>query len=196
MQRVMIIGQPGSGKSTLAREMGKLTGLPVIHIDTIHWQPGWIERSIDEKTRLCREVEAGDRWIFEGGHAATWDSRIARADLLVWIDRASALRFWRVLLRTLALRGRPRPDLPEDCPEQLGNLPEFFRFMWTTRKSSRARMRQLVAAAPSGCRVVCLRSNRQTRLFLSSIEEAAGAGFPPKERSAASVEYRTSQSEK
>ena len=40
MQRVMIIGQPGSGKSTLAREMGKHTGLPVIHIDTIHWQPG------------------------------------------------------------------------------------------------------------------------------------------------------------
>lgn len=42
MQRVMIIGQPGSGKSTLAREMGKHTGLPVVHIDTIHWQPGWV----------------------------------------------------------------------------------------------------------------------------------------------------------
>lgn len=173
MQRVMIIGQPGSGKSTLAREMGKRTGLPVTHIDMIHWQPGWIERSPDEKTRLCLEVEARDRWIFEGGHSATWDSRIARADLLVWIDRSSALRFWRVLLRTSLRRGRPRPDLPEGCPEQLGNLPEFFRFMWATRKSSRTRMRHLVAAAPSACRVVHLRSNRQTRLFLSSIGEAA-----------------------
>ncbi|MGH8420125.1 MAG: AAA family ATPase [Pseudomonas sp.] len=182
MKRVMIIGQPGSGKSTLAREMGKRTGLPVVHIDTIHWQPGWIERSIDEKTRLCREVEAGDRWIFEGGHSATWDNRIARADLLVWIDRSSALRFWRVLLRTLMLRGRPRPDLPEDCPEQLANLPEFFRFMWSTRKSARARMRQLVATAPSACRVVCLRSNRQTRLFLSDIGRAAGAELAEEER--------------
>ena len=93
MQRVMIVGQPGSGKSTLARKLGQRTGLPVIHIDTIHWQPGWVERSWDEKTRLCHEVEARECWIFEGGHSATWDNRVARADLLIWIDRSAALRF-------------------------------------------------------------------------------------------------------
>lgn len=176
MQRVMIVGQPGSGKSRLAREMGKRTGLPVVHIDTIHWQPGWIERSVDEKTRLCLEVEARDQWIFEGGHSTTWENRIGRADLLVWIDRSSALRFWRVLVRTLSYRGGTRPDLPKDCPEQLSNLPEFFRFMWTTRQSARVKMKQLAAKAPSTCRVVYLRSNRQTRAFLASVGEAAGAG--------------------
>ena len=169
MQRVMIIGQSGSGKSTLAREMGKRTYLPVIHIDTIHWQPGWIERNAREKTRLCGEVEARDQWIFEGGHSATWDNQIARADLLIWIDRPLMLRFWRVLLRTLIPRRGQRPDLPEDCPEQLGNLLKLFNYMWTTRKSARAKMKQLAATAPSTCRVVCLRSNRQTRLFLLSV---------------------------
>jgi adenylate kinase family enzyme len=176
MQRVMIVGQPGSGKSVLAREMRKRTGLPVVHIDTIHWRPGWIERSIDEKTRLCLEVEARDQWIFEGGHSTTWENRIGRADLLVWIDRSSALRFWRVLVRTLSHRGRARPDLPEDCPEQLRKLPGFFRFMWTTRKLARVKMKQLAATTPSTCRVVYLRSNRQTRVFISSIGEAASVG--------------------
>lgn len=57
MQRVMIVGQPGSGKSRLAQALGARTGLPVVHIDTIHWQPGWVERSFNEKTRLCHEVE-------------------------------------------------------------------------------------------------------------------------------------------
>ncbi|WP_122435705.1 AAA family ATPase [Pseudomonas viridiflava] len=174
MQRVMIIGQPGSGKSTLARNLGLRTGLPVVHIDTIHWQPGWIERSRDEKTQLCYEVEARDRWIFEGGHSVTWENRMARADLLIWIDRSATLRFWRVLLRTLIQRGRSRPDLPENCPELLANLPEFFRFMWRTNKTARVKMQQLVATAPSACRVVRLRSNRDTNTFLTSIGYSAG----------------------
>ncbi|WP_231656545.1 P-loop NTPase family protein [Pseudomonas californiensis] len=174
MQRVMIVGQPGSGKSTLARMLGLRTGLPVVHIDTIHWQPGWVERSRDEKTQLCHEVEGRDRWIFEGGHSTTWANRIARADLVIWIDRSATLRFWRVLLRTLLQRGRSRPDLPENCPELLANLPEFFRFMWRTKKSARVKMQQLVTTAPSTCRVVSLRSNRDTRDFLESIECSTG----------------------
>jgi adenylate kinase family enzyme len=174
MQRVMIVGQPGSGKSTLARELGQRTGLPVVHIDTIHWQPGWVERSWEEKTYLCHEVEARDRWIFEGGHSTTWDNRIARADLLIWIDRSAKLRFWRVLLRTLLQRGRSRPDLPENCPELLANLPEFFRFMWRTKKTARVKMQQLVTTAPSTCRVVRLRSNRDTRVFFSNIGYLTG----------------------
>lgn len=173
MQRVMIIGQPGSGKSTLARNLGLRTGLPVVHIDTIHWQPGWIERSRDEKTHLCYAVEARDRWIFEGGHSVTWGNRMARADLVIWIDRSAALRFWRVLLRTLLQHGRSRPDLPENCPEMLANLPEFFRFMWRTNKAARLKMQQLVADAPSACRVVRLRSNRDTNAFLTSIGYSA-----------------------
>ena len=174
MQRVMIVGQPGSGKSTLARKLGQCTGLPVVHIDTIHWQPGWVERTWDEKTRLCLEVEARDNWIFEGGHSATWDNRVARADLLIWIDRSAPLRFLRVLLRALLHRGKSRPDLPENCPELLANLPEFFRFMWRTKKTARAKMQQLVATAPSTCRVVYLRSNREARMFIASIENSAG----------------------
>lgn len=121
MQRVMIIGQPGSGKSTLARKLGERTGLPVVHIDTIHWQPGWVERSRDEKTRLCHEVEARERWIFDGGHSTTWQNRLARADTVIWIDRSAPLRFWRVFFRTMLSRGRSRPDLPDDCPELLAN---------------------------------------------------------------------------
>jgi adenylate kinase family enzyme len=55
----MIVGQPGSGKSSLARAMALRSGLPVIHIDKIHQRPGWVERGREEKTRLCRDAEAG-----------------------------------------------------------------------------------------------------------------------------------------
>ena len=170
MQRIMIVGQPGSGKSTLAQALGARTGLPVVHIDHIHWQPGWVERSREEKTRLCREVEVREAWIFEGGHSATWDTRLARADLLVWLDLPVALRFWRVLRRTVVHRGRSRPDLPENCPEGFHRetLP-FWRFIWRTRNTARARIVKLVAEAPAGLEIRHLASPRAVRDFLDGV---------------------------
>ena len=143
----MIVGQPGSGKSSLAAALGRATGLPVIHIDRIHWQPGWVERSKAEKTRLCREAEAGERWIFEGGHSVTWPSRLARADLLVWLDRPLGLRLWRVVKRAVTQLGRTRPDMADGCPERLRSLPEFAQYIVTTARSQRAKIERLAKGA-------------------------------------------------
>lgn len=165
MKRIMIVGQPGAGKSTLARGLGRRTGLPVVHIDHIHWQSGWVERDRACKTRLCHEAEAREAWIFEGGHSATWANRLARADLLIWLDLPLWLRFWRVLARTVRWYGRSRPDLPEGCNERFGrNSLEFWAFIWRTRHSSRAAMARLAAGA--GKPVVRLRSPREVRRWL------------------------------
>jgi adenylate kinase family enzyme len=163
----MIVGQPGSGKSTLAQALGERSGLPVIHIDKIHWKPGWVERSKAEKTRLCIEAEQGERWIFEGGHSATYPSRLARADMLIWVDRPVALRIWRVLRRALLGLGRTRFDMADGCPERLSSLPEFVGYIWTTRKSGAAKIARLAERAPAGCRVVRLRSDAEVADFVA-----------------------------
>lgn len=169
MQRVMIVGQPGSGKSTLARMIGQATGLPVFHMDQIHWQPGWVERPHADKLRLAQEVEARPAWVFEGGLSATYRTRMARADLLIWLDVPVWRRLWRVTRRSLAGRGQNRPDLPSGCPEKLSNLPEFWRFIWTTRRSARVRILRLTQTARPGLEVVRLRTLSQTRRFLNQL---------------------------
>jgi adenylate kinase family enzyme len=167
MNRIMIIGQPGSGKSTLAQALGARTGLPVIHIDRIHWQSGWVERSKAEKTRLCLEAEQRERWIFEGGHSATWHSRVARADMLVCLERPVILRTWRVLRRAILGLGRTRPDMAEGCPERLRSLPEFIGYIWQTRNSAQIKMEWLATQAPPSCEVVHLRSDEEVGAFLT-----------------------------
>ena len=162
----MIVGQPGSGKSTLARALGEITGLPVFHMDMLHWQPGWVPRPLAEKIPMAHAIEAGPRWIFEGGLSATYENRLARADTLVVLDVPLWRRAWRVFWRTLRDHGKTRPDLPENCPEKFD--PEFWSYIWRTRRSGRDRMLALIGKAHEGLAVHWLKSSAQVRQFLQA----------------------------
>lgn len=166
MRRVMIIGQPGSGKSWLARALGDATGLPVVHIDLIHWKSGWVERSAAEKDKLVAEVHAQDSWIFEGGHSRSWSERMARADTCIWLDVPLWKRSWRVFRRTIQHYGQPRPDLPEGCPERFNW--EFIRWIWNTRNTGRIRPQAIRDNPPAHLTFHHLRRNSEVRVLLEN----------------------------
>ena len=171
----MIVGGPGSGKSTLARALGERTGLPVFHMDHIHYTAGWVERSTAEKSRLTHEVHARDVWIFEGGHSATHAERIARADTVVWLDVPIARRLVRVVRRTLRYRGMTRPDLPPGCPERLNlRTLEFLWVVWRTRRTSRAKLARIGEEARSELRFVRLIDDAEVADFLASVPRGPG----------------------
>ncbi|MFY0635782.1 MAG: hypothetical protein JXQ91_18375 [Vannielia sp.] len=170
MERVMIVGGPGSGKSTLARALGVATGLPVFHMDHIHYGPGWKQREPEVKSWMSEEVHRKPRWIFEGNHSRTYAQRMARADMLVWLDLPIGLRLFRVMRRQVQYLGKSRPDLPEGCVERLdrGAL-DFWLWIWRTRNTSRARIAEMVAHPPAHLAVVHLRSRREVRGWLERI---------------------------
>lgn len=173
MKRVMIVGGPGSGKSTLGRLLGERTGLPVFHMDHIHWMPGWVERGKDEKDRLTRAVHGQDRWIFEGGHSRTYDERVARADTFVWLDIPLWRRLWRVVRRSVVHHGTTRPDLPDGCPEKLDRETlNFLAFIWRTRHSARVKLQAIADDPPVHLTVYRLHNMRDVRRFLGSVTQA------------------------
>ncbi|MEM1363011.1 MAG: isopentenyl transferase family protein [Pseudomonadota bacterium] len=166
MKRVMVVGAPGSGKSTLAIALGRKTGLPVYHMDRIHWQPGWQSRDVTEKDHLTHEVHQKEAWIFEGGHSRTYPERLARADTLVWLDLPVTLRYWRVGKRWWMYRGGTRPDLPENCPERLDG--EFLRYIWTSRRRTRQRHLDILKN-PGDLKIHHLQTRSAVRRFLSAV---------------------------
>lgn len=52
--KIAILGTSGSGKSTLAKRLGETYGLPVLHMDTVHFLPGWVERPFEEEETIVR----------------------------------------------------------------------------------------------------------------------------------------------
>ena len=42
--KIAIFGYSGSGKSTLAQHLGRRFNAPVLHLDRVHFGPGWRER--------------------------------------------------------------------------------------------------------------------------------------------------------
>jgi adenylate kinase family enzyme len=170
MQRVMIVGGPGSGKSTMARWIGAQTGLPVQHMDHIHWLPNWVERTTEEKLPLIIAVEATDRWIIEGGVSSRYSARLERADMLIWLDLPVGLRLWRVLRRSWRYRGQSRPDLPEGCLEQLnGETLNFLIWIWQNRNSSRRKIVDTVHANDGPAIIHHLRSRRAVKAFQKAL---------------------------
>lgn len=135
LDRLMIIGGPGSGKSTLARELAGRLDLPVIHLDTLYWQPGWVQSERAAfNARVLREID-NDAWIIDGNYSATWPERAARADAIIFLDVPTARRLWRIFWRNLIHFGRTREDLAPGCPERL-DIP-FWKYAYDYRLERR-----------------------------------------------------------
>src|SRR5258708_19452689 len=88
MKRVVILGRGASGKSTLARRLGDITGLPVIEVDKIFWQPGLIATPRDEWVVVQEKLVAGDQWIMDGdlGPYDAVEVRLRAADTILFLD--------------------------------------------------------------------------------------------------------------
>ena len=154
MQRVLIIGPCGSGKSTLARELAPRMGLPLIHMDQLGWQPGWVETDNLELHRRIDEAVSGARWLIEGNYGSTLAPRLARADTVLYLDFPITRCLWRLVKRIWNLRGQSRPDMPDGCPERFDLKFFLYVFNWNLGP----RLRTEAAIAPWIDKVVRLKN--------------------------------------
>lgn len=132
MRRVLVIGPCGSGKSTLARELAPRMGLPLVHMDQLGWQAGWVETEKAELNARLAAVVAQDAWLIEGNYGSTLAPRLARADTVIYLDFPIRLCLWRLAKRIVSHRGRSRPDMPEGCPERFDAAFFWYVMNWNS----------------------------------------------------------------
>jgi len=168
MDRILIVGCSGSGKSTLSRKLSERTSLPVVHLDQLFWQSGWVSVSREVfDQRLSDELEK-PKWIIDGNFDRTLPLRLARCDTAICLDYSRRTCLTGVVKRVAASYGHTRPDMAEGCPERVDW--SFLKWIWNFPKKQLPVLRQALAdAEKNGVRVLRFKNRKACREWLESL---------------------------
>lgn len=152
MKRVVIFGRGGAGKSTLARRLGEMTGLSVIELDKLFWQPGLVPTSRDQWIAMQQKLIREERWIMDGdlGPYDSVETRLHAADTIIFLDFSLVRCAWRAFRRS-----RERAD--------------FWRWLLTYPGKSRPILMAAIARHAPNANLHVLRNPNAVRKFLAAI---------------------------
>jgi adenylate kinase family enzyme len=167
----MVVGSGGAGKTTFARELGLITDLPVIHLDRLFWNPGWVETPAAVWRARVEELASLDEWILDGNYGASLMERIARAHAIVFFDISRVVCLVGALERSVVHQFRQRHDLPEGCREAM--RWNFVRYIWRFPNDSRPRLTAAISKASPDVAVVTITNRAQAAEVLARLRAAA-----------------------
>jgi len=164
-ERIVLLGRGGAGKTTLARRLSEATGAPHICLDEV-WQPGWSRENVPEFRALVESLHSGERWISDGNFAAaTFDLRLPRAALIVWVEGPRLACSGRALLRAMR---------PGD-PHRLAGLLDVWSFIWRFDRANRPQIERLISEHGPRVPQRVVRGRREALALLAE----AGQGKAP-----------------
>ncbi|HEY1881166.1 MAG TPA: hypothetical protein VGG68_14660 [Caulobacteraceae bacterium] len=123
-RRILVLGSGGTGKTSFSRKLARRLDTPHICLDEI-WQATWSADDVPVFRDLVKAAHAGEAWVSDGNFAlATFDLRLPRADLVIWLERPK----WRqrvAVVRRLFARGQHHTW--RKLPDVLGFITHFDR---------------------------------------------------------------------
>lgn len=159
MQRIIVIGCPGSGKSTVSRALHNKTGIPLYHLDMMHWNADktTIEKSVFLE-RLSTVLEK-DEWIIDGNYGSTMEVRMAECDTVIFLDYPLEVCLDGIRER----RGKPRSDMPWI---EIQEDEEFIEFIKNYNEQQKPKVLELLQKY-SDKNVIVFESREQADAFLN-----------------------------
>jgi hypothetical protein len=113
-------------------------------------------------SKFDKEGHAGDEWISDGNFAlATFDIRLPRATLVIWLERSKLFCAWRAVTRTFK-RGEAH---------RVAGLTKVLAFIWKFDRVNRPRIEATRLSFGPGVPVHRLRNSRDIAVFLSSVQQ-------------------------
>ena len=137
----------------LAAKLGEITGLPVIELDKLFWQPGLESMPRAEWVTTQLTLVEQEQWIMDGdlGQYDAVEVRLSAADTIILLDFALVRWAWRALRR-----GRERID--------------FWQWLVAYRKQSLPVLMQAISKVAPHTALHLIRNPTELRLFILGVE--------------------------
>lgn len=163
--KTAIIGYSGSGKSTLAKYFGEKYQIPVLHLDKVHWLPGWQERKSSQSAEIVSKfLDENESWVIDGNYSGMeYERRMEEADQIFFLkfNRFACLR--RALRRYFCNKGQVRDSMAEGCAEKMDL--EFIWWILHEGRGKSQREKYRAVQKKYGKKVTALRSQREIDLL-------------------------------
>ena len=169
MKKVLIIGSGGAGKSTFAKRLSEKTGLEVIHLDQLYWQPNWVETPKDEWQETVKKIIKSDKWILDGNFGGTMEMRVEACDTVIFLEMPRTVCVYRILKRVAKYRNKTRPDMAKGCNEKFDF--KFFGWIWNFKQITKPRIEKLLKKFQHEKTIVRLKSKREIEKFFAHYSE-------------------------
>lgn len=159
--KTAVIGFSGSGKSTLARRLGQLYKAEVLHLDSVHFLPGWAERDSEDEKQIVEDfLDNHNAWVIDGNYGKlSYERRMREADRIIMMLFGRLDCFRRVVKRFHTYKNSTRPDMADGCREKLDMEFALWVLFGGRKKAALDRLRKLRRDYPD--KVVVLKNQRE-----------------------------------
>ena len=118
--KIAILGYSGSGKSTLAGILAQHYDIPVLHLDTVAFKPGWQNRDKEERKEIVSNFMKNESWVIDGNYKILFRAdRLERADKIIILSFNRFFCLKSVFKRYFMYKGKTRPDMADGCDEKI-----------------------------------------------------------------------------
>ena len=165
MKKVAVFGNAGGGKSTLSKRLAEITGLPLIVLDLVQYQPGGEKVSDAEFKTAHDEILQQEFWIIDGFWTLnTMWKRLEAADTLVYIDLPVLQHYLWVTKRFIKSFWVAPEGYPENSPLFKSTVNAYY-VVWLCHQKLTPRYREYVEKAKSTKQVFHLQSTKDIKEF-------------------------------